>query len=148
MLPDGTFILFLDNVQDPGNVGTILRTADWFGIKKVFVSPTCADAYAHKVVQATMGAFLRIEINEITFAELEKNFPNTPKIGTILGGDNIFAAQLPKSGIIVMGNEAKGVADEIIEKLDFKLEIAGAGGAESLNVSVATGIVCALLTHQ
>ncbi|MFM2269153.1 MAG: hypothetical protein RL757_2594 [Bacteroidota bacterium] len=142
------FALFLDNIQDPGNVGTILRTADWFGISTVFLSPTCADVWSPKVVQATMGAFLRVNTHEITFQELQKQFPNIPKIGTILGGGNIFNAELPKHGIIVMGNESKGIGDEITEKLDFKFEIAGNGNAESLNVSVATGIICALLTNQ
>lgn len=140
-----SFSLFLDNLQDPGNVGTILRTADWFGIQHVFLSPNCADIFSPKVVQATMGAFLRVKTIEMTWENLCQTFPSVPKIGTVLRGQNLFTSELPNSGIIVIGNEAKGIAPTIEQELDIKIQIVGKGGAESLNAAVATGIVCAVL---
>lgn len=140
-----SFSLFLDNLQDPGNVGTILRTADWFGIQHVFVSPNCADIFSPKVIQATMGAFLRVKIVETTWDNLSQNFPQIPKIGTVLRGDNLFTTQMPQQGVIVIGNESKGISEIIENQLDIKVQIKGRGGAESLNAAIATGIVCAFV---
>lgn len=143
-----SFSLYLDNLQDPGNVGTILRTADWFGVQHVFLSPNCADVFSSKVIQATMGAFLRVKILEMTWIDLCQTFGEVPKIGTVLRGENLFTTHLPKSGIIVIGNESKGISALIENQLDIKLKIDGQGGAESLNAAVATGIVCAVLMNK
>lgn len=147
-LVQNSFSLYLDNLQDPGNVGTILRTADWFGVQHVFLSPNCADIFSPKVIQSTMGAFLRVKTVETTWADLCQTFPEMPKIGTVLRGENLFEIDLPNRGIIVIGNESKGISAAIENQLDIKIQIKGQGGAESLNAAVATGIVCAVLLHQ
>ena len=142
---ENTFSLYLDGIQDPGNMGTILRTADWFGIKYVFCSDTCVDIWSPKVIQATMGAFLRVHSQEVDFFTL----PKMPTLGMVLGGENVVTAYptLPQEGLIVIGSEGKGISPEILKKLDFHLEIPRKGNAESLNAAVATGIICAMLVR-
>lgn len=137
-------ILALDAVQDPGNMGTIMRIADWFGINSIVCSDTCVDVYNPKVVQATMGAFLRVNVY---YAQLE-NFlkeqksREIPIYGALLNGEIIYSAKLSHSGIIVMGNESKGINENLIQLIDKPISIPKFGGAESLNVSVAAGIIC------
>lgn len=139
--------LALDDIQDPGNLGTIIRLADWFGIAHVVCSLNTADAYNPKVVQATMGAIARVELHYTNLAAFlavqSKN--NIPIYGTFLDGDNIYTQELSKSGIIVMGNEGKGISPAIAEWIDKKLLIPSFSSntthSESLNVSMATGIV-------
>jgi len=137
--------LYLDSIQDPGNMGTILRIADWFGLPYVICSKTCADLYNPKVIQATMGAFLRVKVVEMDFAVLKSDFPDMTYYGAVLDGQNVFEMELAPKGIIVIGNESKGISNEIIEQLDKKIKIPSGkhGGAESLNAGVATGIICA-----
>ncbi len=142
------FSLFLDGIQDPGNMGTILRIADWFSIPYVFCSDTCVDVWSPKVIQASMGAFLRVKTLEIPFADLKNRFPKLPVFATILRGGNIFKNTFPKQGIIVIGNEGSGVSESILHQTDYKIAIPGGGGAESLNAAVATGIVCAVLKNN
>ncbi|MCW5923642.1 MAG: RNA methyltransferase [Saprospiraceae bacterium] len=141
------FCLFLDGIQDPGNMGTMLRTADWFGIPAVICSPDSADAFSPKVVQASMGAFLRVKIWETPFENVMAHAPNIPVLGTVLEGENLFEAQLPAHGLLVVGNEGRGISPEVRKGLSHRLTIPRHpnGGAESLNAAVAVGIVAAML---
>ncbi len=144
-----SFSLYLDGIQDPGNMGTIMRIADWFSIPYIFCSTTCVDTWQPKVVQSSMGAFLRVQAFEMDFFDLKKHFPNLPTFAAILRGDNIFEKNtFPKHGIIVIGNEGRGISDNIIAQADYKITIPGGGGAESLNAAVSTGIIAATLIHN
>lgn len=139
--------LCLDGVQDPGNLGTIIRTADWFGIKNIVCSHTTADAYNPKVVQATMGSIARVRI---TYTDIVKWLESLPKeipvYGTMLDGESIYGTQLSGNGVIVMGNEGNGISAEVQRHLTHRLLIppypADNKTAESLNVSIATAIIC------
>ncbi len=140
-------VLALDRVQDPGNVGTIIRIADWFGIDTVVCSPDTADAYSPKVVQATMGSLARVNIIYIDLPEWLRSLPaSTAVYGTALDGDNLYAQELEARGVIVMGNEGNGLSPEVLQAVNKRLYIPShrAGNhAESLNVAVATAVVCA-----
>ncbi len=140
--------LYLDAIQDPGNMGTILRIADWFSIPYVFCSPDCVEVWSPKVVQASMGACLRVDTYAIDFFDLKKLTPSVSVMVAALKGQNIFTENVPKKGIVVIGNEGNGVRPEIFESADFLINIPGGGGSESLNAAVATGIICAQLIHR
>ena len=140
-------VLALDGVQDPGNVGTIIRIADWFGIQHIICSPFTADCYSPKAIQATMGAIIRVNIyctDLITiFNEAKKH--GIPVYGTFLSGDNIYTQNLKNTGIIIMGSEGQGISSDIETLVDYKLYIPpfGQGNtSESLNVATATAITC------
>lgn len=137
---------YLDGLQDPGNLGAILRIADWFGWPAVFCSPDCVDAFSPKVVQASMGAIFRIQTHEIDLAELSAQEPNLPILGAVLGGEDVFATQWPDHGLLVIGNEGRGIGPAIEKLLTQRLTIPRHpnGGAESLNASVAAGILAAM----
>jgi TrmH family RNA methyltransferase len=137
--------LYLDGIQDPGNLGTILRIADWFGISHVFCSEDTADLYNPKVIQATMGAFLRVKYIPHSLESLAA-IPELNIMGTTLDGENAFEMKLPKQGVIVIGNEGQGIRAASKPYLDQTLRIPAFSehGAESLNAAVATGIICAL----
>ena len=141
--------LALDGVQNPGNLGTIIRLADWFGIEDIYCSPDTADCFNPKVVQATMGAILRVRIHYLQLADFLSRTAaaDTPVYGTMLDGENIYDAKLSTGGVIVMGNEGKGVSETCIKSFSRRLLIptypADRQGSESLNVAMATGIVCA-----
>lgn len=134
-------ILALDDVRDPGNLGTIIRVADWYGIKKLVFSPQTAEFYNPKVIQASMGSFTRVQF---FYEDLEKVFDQwkVPVYGAFLDGENIHQMKKPTSGILLMGNEAKGISPEIEKKVTQKVTIPGFGQAESLNVAIATAILC------
>jgi TrmH family RNA methyltransferase len=133
-------IIALDGIQDPGNLGTIMRIADWFGIKKIICSIETVDCFNPKVVQATMGAIFRVNCQYTDlFAYLSKS--KSPIYGADLEGENLFEQSKLTPGIIVMGNEGNGLSDEIRSIIQHKLFIPKFGNAESLNVSVATGII-------
>ncbi len=139
--------LALDCIQDPGNLGTIIRTADWFGVRNIICSPTTADVYNPKVVQATMGAISRVDLHYCDLAETLSRLKTDSKVrlfGTFLGGDIIYHTQLPVNGIIVMGNEGKGISPEIADLIDNRLYIPsyppGQPTSESLNVAIATAV--------
>lgn len=139
--------LALDGVQDPGNLGTIIRICDWFGIKQIYCSEECVDAYNPKVVQATMGAIARVEMIycDLKILLTKAKQENMPLYSTSLDGKNIYTAPLSSTGIIVMGNEGKGVSPEVLKITDEKLLIPSypaQNECESLNVGVATAIVC------
>ena len=143
----GSLCLALDDVQDPGNLGTILRTADWFGIRHVFCSIGTADAYNPKTVQATMGALARVRIHYCDLKDLIGTLPDMPVYGTFLDGKNIYGQELTPHGLIVMGNEGKGISQEMEKLVNRRLLIPnypqGEETSESLNVATATAIVCA-----
>ena len=138
----------LDGVQDPGNLGTIIRIADWFGIETIICSHTTADAYAPKVVQATMGSISRVKVIYTDLEEFLKGLDrDIPVYGTLLDGKNIYASQLSSNGIIVMGNEGNGISPAIRELVNHRLLIPSyppeRDTAESLNVAIATAITVA-----
>ena len=138
--------LVLDGVQDPGNLGTIVRLADWFGIKNVICSPDTVDIFNPKTVQATMGAIARVKVFYTHLPELLNNLPDFPVYGTFLEGKNIYEETLPAVGLIVMGNEGKGISRSLTKYISHKLYIPnyplGTQTTESLNVAVATAIIC------
>ncbi|MBQ5807978.1 MAG: RNA methyltransferase, partial [Tidjanibacter sp.] len=142
-------VIALDEVQDPGNLGTIIRTADWFGIRRIVCTPTTADCWGPKVVQATMGALLRVEV---CYGDLAEWLADARKRGvatyaTTLDGENIYHKSLSRGGVIVMGNEGRGVSAEVQRLVSDHLYIppypADRCGSESLNVAIATAITCA-----
>lgn len=136
--------LYLDDIQDPGNLGTILRIADWFGIQQVICSKGTVDVYNEKVIQSTMGAFLRIKTPIVELDELKSKFPVIPIYGALMKGKSIFSTTFSKNGILVIGNEGKGISHENQKLLTHRITIPKAedAGAESLNAAVATGIIC------
>jgi len=139
-------VLALDGVQDPGNLGTIIRIADWFGIDTIYCSEDTADAYNPKVVQATMGSIARVNIIYIDLLTLINNLPSSfPIYGTLLDGEDIYQQPLSHEGLIVMGNEGNGISEAIRQKVNHKLLIPSfceGDTAESLNVAIATAITC------
>ena len=139
-------VLMLDGVQDPGNLGTIARIADWFGIKNIICSAETADIYNPKAVQATMGALARVKFHYTDLIQLLSQYDG-PVYGTFLDGENIYGQELSENGIIVMGNEGKGISQGVGEMINRRLYIPnypiGTQTTESLNVAIATSIVCA-----
>lgn len=136
-----SFNLVLDGLRDPGNMGTIIRIADWFGIKQIFCSHDTADIYNPKVVQATMGSVARVRVYYQDLAALLAQY-EMPVYGTTMQGDSLYETILPEKGFLVIGNESRGVS-AISQKVGRWISIPGYGGAESLNAGVATGIVLA-----
>ncbi len=142
--------LILETIQDPGNMGTIIRTADWFGVQNIFITDDCVDIYNPKVVQSSMSSIWRIPVKTIeNKADFFEKNRETPVFGAVLGGDNLYEITLKnqnllKNVFLVMGNESKGISEEMMAFLNHKIEIPRFGKAESLNVAMATGI---LLSH-
>jgi TrmH family RNA methyltransferase len=138
--------LALDGVQDPGNLGTIIRIADWFGIDTIYCSEDTADAYNPKVVQATMGSIAHVNIIYTDLLTLFDSLPPAyPVYGTLLDGEDIYQQPLTQEGIIVMGNEGNGISEAIRQKVNRRLLIPcfrEGDTAESLNVAIATAITC------
>ena len=141
-----TLSLLLDNIQDPGNLGTIIRIADWFGIDTIFCSLGTVDAWNPKVVQATMGSIARVHIIYVNPLELLDALPaDYPVYGTLLDGQNIYTQQLTEHGLIVMGNEGNGISDAVRARVNRRLLIPDfheGDTADSLNVAIATAITC------
>ncbi|MBL7728364.1 MAG: RNA methyltransferase, partial [Dinghuibacter sp.] len=138
----------LSGIQDPGNLGTIIRTADWFGITELICSTDCADVYNSKVIQATMGSFARVNI---TYTQLEAYIPaqkNIPVYAAVLNGEPITGVDKAKKGILVIGNESKGISEPVMNLCTHRVSIPRKGGAESLNAAVACGILLANLTES
>ncbi len=140
--------LALDDIQDPGNLGTIIRIADWFGISHIFCSPHTADAYSPKVIQATMGSIARVRLVYTDLRSLISQLPaGTPVYGTLLDGKDIHSVTLESRGLLVMGNEGNGISPELSGMLTHRLLIPpyppGRDTADSLNVAIATAICCA-----
>lgn len=141
------WVLALDDVRDPGNLGTIIRIADWYGIQKLVLSNESADFYNPKVLHASMGSFTRIQFY---YTDLQKYLAKTelPIYGAFLEGENIYNMDFGSGGVIVMGNESNGVSPEVEKLVSHKLTIPRFGNAESLNVAIATSIFCDNVRRQ
>ena len=140
------FSFMLDTIQDPGNLGTIIRIADWFGVEDIICSNETVDVYNPKTIQATMGAIGRVRIHYRNLCDFLDKIPDIPLFGTFLEGENIYEASLPANGILLMGNEGKGISPPLESRVTHKLFIpsfpAGRKTSESLNVAAATAIAC------
>ena len=138
--------LALDDIQDPGNLGTIIRIADWFGIEHIFCSQNTVDVYNPKTIQATMGALARVKVHYCNLPELITSL-QTPVYGTFLDGTNIYRETLSSNGLIIMGNEGNGITEKVENLVNKRLYIPNypphRETSESLNVAMATGIICA-----
>jgi len=143
-----SFCIFLDDIRDPGNMGTILRIADWFGVPYVFCSPTCVEIFNPKVVQASMGALFRVQFFSLSLNEMTAQYPHLNYYAAMLAGENVFEIKVD-NGIIIMGNEARGVNKDQLppETKMITIPKGKADGAESLNAAVATGIIMAALKN-
>ncbi len=140
-------VLALDGIQDPGNMGTIVRLADWYGIRHIFCSSDTADIYNPKVVQATMGAIARVDVHYVDLLAFLDKHSDLPIYGTLLNGENMYQQELTQNGILIMGNEGNGIRPETEKRITKRLFIPtypmGQHSSESLNVAIATAIVCA-----
>ncbi len=151
---NGEMALALDAVQDPGNLGTIIRLADWFGIRDILAGQGCADAFQPKVVQATMGALARVRVHKVGNLAEELRNSDAPVLGTFLDGDNLYGAEifLSPRPVVVMGNEGNGISPEVEAIVSRRLKIPsfppGRHTSESLNVAMATGIIISELSRQ
>ena len=148
LLSDSKLVLALDGVQDPGNLGTIIRIADWFGIEDILCSHDTVDCWNPKVVQATMGSIARIKLHYTDLIKMVDDLPSDyPVYATLLDGNNIYDQPLSHHGMIIMGNEGNGISPELRKRINRKLFIPNyppeRETAESLNVAIATSIVCA-----
>ncbi len=142
--PSRDLILLLDNIQDPGNMGTIIRTADWFGITHIVCSLNCVDIYNPKVINATMGSIGRVNIIFKDLIALINAFSKIQIFGAVLDGDNVFDISNPANGFIIIGNESNGIHPDLRKKLTHPITIPNFNtSAESLNAAIATGIICA-----
>jgi TrmH family RNA methyltransferase len=143
-------VLYADGLQDPGNLGTILRIADWFGIRTLLCSPDTVDWQNPKVIQASMGAFLRVQVIETDWETLRAQLPDVPAYATVMEGQNVMEAEVGTNGIVVIGNEGRGIRPSVLESCAHRLSIPRheRGGAESLNAGIATGIILAALRHR
>ncbi|MEL0634706.1 RNA methyltransferase [Pseudoalteromonas carrageenovora] len=133
-------ILALDGVSDPGNLGTIIRVADWYGIKHIVTSTDSADAYNPKTISATMGSFVRVSVSQVVLPEYLQTL-NLPIYGAFLDGQSVHKTQFSGEGVLLMGSESHGIRDECAKLVSDKITIPAFGGAESLNVAMATGII-------
>lgn len=140
-------VLVLDGVQDPGNLGTIIRTADWFGFKQIICSENCVEVYNPKVVQATMGSLTRVNVAYQSLRELLTN-NDLPKYGTLLKGENIFNTSWPAKGFLILGSEGNGISEEILDLITHPITIPGGKTTESLNVAIAGAICCAEMSRN
>lgn len=132
--------LVLDGIQDPGNMGTMIRIADWFGIDQIIASEDTVELYNPKVIQSTMGSFMRVKVWYRDIASLLKE-KKVPVYGAVLDGDSMYAMQPPKAGILLIGNESKGIRQDLQSLIDHRITIPKMGHAESLNAAVAMGIL-------
>ena len=142
----GKLTLVLDTIQDPGNLGTIIRIADWFGVTDIVCSIDCVELYNPKVVQSTMGSLGRVNVVYENVVNWLHQHSDTRSIAAALNGRNAKTFTPLKEAILVIGNESKGISAEILEMTDEKITIPKIGGAESLNAAVATGIILSHIT--
>ncbi len=140
--------LVLDEIQDPGNLGTIVRLADWFGIRNLICSEGCADLYNPKVVQSTMGAFARVKVHYVSIGEFLNHAKqlDIPSYGACLDGENLYTCELSVNGLVVMGNEGNGISEiaarSIFRKINIPSYPPGHVTSESLNVAIAASVIC------
>lgn len=148
---NGNLVLVLDGIQDPGNMGTIIRTADWFGFDRIFASKETVDLYNPKTIQATMGALRRVKVHYVDLLELFSKNPEMPVYGTLLDGTDLFKSSLGNVGFIVMGNEGRGLTPKVRERVTDPLLIPPYNvhsHCESLNVGAATAITLAAFRNK
>jgi TrmH family RNA methyltransferase len=145
-IDNNEYALVLDDIRDPGNLGTIIRTADWFGVKKIVASNETADFYNQKVINATMGSFTRVRAFYTNLASYLKEV-RLPVYGAYLNGTDIHRTEFANGGLILIGNESKGIASELEEFVTHKVTIPRTGKAESLNAAIATGIFCYVVSR-
>ncbi|NNC84132.1 MAG: RNA methyltransferase [Flavobacteriales bacterium] len=138
----GRWTLYLDRVRDPGNLGTILRIADWYGLDSICCSPDTVDEYNQKVIQASMGALFRVAVIRMEAEDLIQaaKRDDIPLAVTLMEGESIHSSRAGRSGILIVGNEGQGVRESLMESADRQVTIPGSGRAESLNVAIAAGI--------
>lgn len=135
------YAIILDEINDPGNLGTILRIADWYGIKNIIASEQTAELYNPKVIGASKGSFLRVKVFYKNLPDFIQKYPK-PLIGTFMEGDPVHNFEWPEQGYMIMGSEANGISAEVEKQVKYKITIPGAGETESLNVAIATAIIC------
>lgn len=140
-------VLVLDGVQDPGNLGTIIRTADWFGFNQIICSEDCVEVYNPKVVQATMGSLTRVKVSYQPLSEILSQ-SELPKYGTLLKGENIFNTEWQTKGFLILGSEGKGISEEVLELITHPITIPGGKHTESLNVAIAGAVCCAEMSRN
>jgi RNA methyltransferase, trmH family len=148
--------LLLDRIQDPGNLGTIIRTADWFGIEHLYLAPGTADPFAPKVVQATMGALTRVKIHRLSDTVTFLKGFSGPRLGTFLGGEDLYTTELPTGKdepvLLIMGNEGQGIHPDLELHIDRRITIppypAENSHTESLNVAIATALLLGELRRR
>ena len=136
----GKYLLVLDDIRDPGNLGTIIRTADWFGIGQIVASQQTADVYNPKTISATMGSFCRVQV---TYTDIFTFLSGckVPVYGAFLSGRNVHNEKFGKGGIVVIGNESNGISPDVEKLVSHRISVPGRGKAESLNAAMATGII-------
>ena len=142
----GKLTLMLDGIQDPGNLGTLIRIADWFGIDQIIASHDTVELYNPKVIQSTMGSFLRVNIWYKDIATVLEQ-QEIPVYGALLEGESIYKTDPPTEGILLIGNESKGIREPLLPLITHRITIPRIGKAESLNAAVATGILLSTLTR-
>jgi RNA methyltransferase, TrmH family len=135
------FVLVLDDIRDPGNLGTIIRIADWYGISKIVASTETADVYNPKVIHASMGSFTRVKMYYTNLPEFLLDNP-LPVYGAFMDGEDVHRVMWESGGLIVIGNEAHGISDAVERYVTKRITIPKYGGAESLNAAVATAVIC------
>jgi TrmH family RNA methyltransferase len=142
--PEGITLL-LDDIQDPGNLGTIVRTADWFGVRRVVCSSATADLFNPKVVQSTMGSIARVEVLYQDLVQYLDLHPGVPLFATVLDGEPLDQQKKIAEAMVLIGNESRGIRQELVDRARYRIRIPGHGSAESLNAAVAAGIVLFLI---
>jgi len=145
-IPAGRITLILDAIQDPGNLGTMIRIADWFGISQIICSHDCADVYNPKVVQATMGSLARVDVFYTDLPGWLKGQHGIKTYAALLDGKDVTRMNPLKEGLIIIGNESRGIQEGLMEFVNEKITIPKKGNAESLNAAVAAGIILSHLT--
>jgi TrmH family RNA methyltransferase len=141
------FGLVLDDIRDPGNLGTIIRTADWYGLRHVIASEETADLYNPKVISATMGSFTRVNVYYTRLADYLGSVKGLNIYGAFLDGEDIHSMSFGKGGLVVIGNESTGISEAVGRLVNRRITIPRIGNAESLNASVATGVILDHVTH-
>jgi len=144
---DNTISLLLDGIQDPGNLGTIVRIADWFGVRQVICSRDCADIFNSKSIQSTMGSIARVQVLYEDLVALIRTHASLPVYAAALSGRSIYSIGRVDQGLLVIGNESKGISNAILELVSDHVTIPRMGAAESLNAAVATGVILSHIAH-
>lgn len=139
---DNEYVIALDELRDPGNLGTIIRIADWYGIKKILVSENSVDLYNPKVIHATMGSFTRVQLYYCDLPKMLDHLAGIKKYGAFMQGENVHKLKIESPAILVIGNEANGIGKQVSGQMNYRISIPKIGGAESLNAAVATAIIC------